>query len=96
MNNFLLLQEDDEADFNVSPQSDRVYCEVESQLSVLRFFGSVINMYLPVMANTVLKITGGESIDPLTDWSPEESGSNKKLPPSESFGPNSLDADPIR
>lgn len=96
MNNFLLLQEDDEQAFNASPQNDRVYNEIESQLSVLRFFGSVLNMYLPVMADTVMNITGGGSIPRTANTLPSAGGDRGDIPPTEPSGPDAYDIDPIR
>lgn len=96
MNNFLLIQEDDEQAFNASPQNDRVYDQIESQLSVLRFIGSVVNMYLPVMADTVLNITGGGTIPPTANSLPATAEDKNELPPSEPSGPDTYDIDPIR
>jgi hypothetical protein len=96
MNNFLLLQEDDEKAFNNSPQNDRVYSQIESQLSTLRFFGSVLNMYLPVMADTVMNVARGGTIPSTYNSLTSSKGENNEKPSTESLGPDSFDSDPIR
>lgn len=96
-NNFLVLQENDEEAFNNSPNNARVYNGVESQLSVLRFLGSVFNMYVPVMADTILNVTGGgDAAHSITAPLGLEENTGSQSHSDEPLGPDQFDSDPIR
>ena len=48
----------------VEERQDRVRHRVESRLRTLEFWGDVLELFVPVMADTVTSLTGGEPIAP--------------------------------
>ncbi len=67
MNSFLALREQEVRAF-VSERQDRVRDRVESRLRTIQFWGDVVELFVPVMADTVTSLAGGEPIDPSPDY----------------------------
>ena len=67
MNSFLALREQEVKTF-VDERQDRVRARVESRLRTLQFWGDVVELFVPMMADTVTSLTGGEPTDPAPDY----------------------------
>jgi len=59
MNSFKQLEEEQIKLF-AERTEDRVRNKLEGTLDALRFFGAVLEIYMPLMADTVVTLTGGE------------------------------------
>lgn len=73
----------------------RVFDKVEGTLNTLRLFGSIFEMYVPVLSDTLLTLSGGEidsaATEPETPQSDDKKEQTEKLP---SPGPDFSTDDP--
>lgn len=67
MNAFLALRDMEVQNF-VDDRQDRVRANVEGRLRTIQFWGDVIELFVPMMADTVTSLTGGEPIEPEPDY----------------------------
>ncbi|PHI20496.1 hypothetical protein CEQ90_07020 [Lewinellaceae bacterium SD302] len=83
MNSFKEL-ENDQIRLFAEARHKRVYDRVYGSLGSLRFISSIIEMYVPVMADTVVSLTGGSSLFPQENVEEESTDSNGDIqrPPS--------------
>lgn len=84
VNNFKQMGEEDEGDYypNLSSQ---VQANVESTLGIFRFFGQVVEVFLPKVVDTIIVMSGGDAPDQDTS-SKERRGSS--YPPPRRKGPS--------
>ena len=66
-NAFLLLRDLELADFAVERQ-ERVRVRVETQLKTAEFIGSVVELFLPLAADTLTTMAGGEPLSTDTPY----------------------------
>lgn len=72
----------------------RVFDRVEGTLNTLRLFGSIFEMYVPVLGDTLLTLGGKETDNPEdqgTDQGEDEALDQQQLPPT---GPDFTTDDP--
>lgn len=70
MNSFKEL-ENNQVKLFAEARSKRVYEKVNGNLGGLRFLGHIIEMYIPVMADTVVNLTAGENTSISDDEDPD-------------------------
>lgn len=102
MNSFKELQRQQVTLF-AERKTEKVYERLSGTLDTMRFLGSILEVYMPVMADTVVCLTGGESnaleeynpwLEESTDTDYEDLSDNKGI--SEPRGPRGDDDHPIR
>jgi hypothetical protein len=63
INNFKQLQQENELLFHSSGKSHLVEKGIYQKISMLQFFGTIAELYLPVFAETILEMTKGNDQD---------------------------------
>ncbi len=77
---------------------DRLKNQLEGTMGTFRFIGQIVNMYLPKMVDTVVILSGGDTLPP--DNPPSEELPPPDVPPlappQEPEGPAPIDQQPPR
>lgn len=90
MNSFKLLEDEDGLRLFQPERKERIRDKVQGRLETMRFLGTILEMYVPVMADTVTNLTGGEGRSLYADELPEDfefpdtdfTSDENQLPPS--------------
>ncbi|MTB53414.1 hypothetical protein [Lewinella sp. W8] len=95
MSSFLQIKEEEINQF-VELRQDRVRQQVETKLSTYEFIGSLFEMYLPMMADTMTAIMGSDPIDDDDEYRTieeidDEESDNPPLGPGAPKGPDNND-----
>jgi hypothetical protein len=61
VNNFKELEKEEMK--NLDPSLKRIKSSVNSNLGIFQFIGDMVEMFLPKLANILVSLTGGSSID---------------------------------
>jgi hypothetical protein len=94
MSSFLQIKEEEIQQF-VELRQDRVRQKVESQVNTYEFIGSIFEMFLPMMADTMTALAGSDPIDDKDGYriieEPEDSEDNLPAGPGAPKGPDNND-----
>ena len=91
MSSFLQIKEEEINQF-VELRQDRVRQKVESQISAYEFIGSLFEMYLPMMADTMTALAGSDPVEKDDEYRIiEESDGSEDTPPSGPGAPKGPD-----
>lgn len=82
VNNFKKLMEEDE-ETHYPNLSSQVQTNVENTLGIFRYFGQIVEVFLPKVVDTFIAMSGGDS-DAELDSSPHQ----RKTPPPRGKGPS--------
>ncbi|MEZ5041477.1 MAG: hypothetical protein R2828_16410 [Saprospiraceae bacterium] len=88
MNNFQQLLSDDEEIYK--DQHEEIRVNLQSTFGFFRFFGQILEVYLPQMVDVIVMASGGEEPPPLPPhYEPPSSGGDPDYPGRK--GPDSID-----
>lgn len=86
MSSFLQIKEEEIQQF-LELRQDRVRQKVERQINTYEFVGSLFEMYLPMLADTITALAGSDPIDQNDDYRIIETEDDPTPPPPGSGAP---------